>query len=71
MNVESVNNENVRIDLKVSFPSALNDYADVKIDGKAKKRRITGTIVYINRPHRFFTVQAELPGGIRRECFKF
>lgn len=71
MNVESVTEENVRIGLKVSFPSALNDYADIKVDGKAKKRRITGTIVYINRPHRFFAVHAQVPGGIRRECFKF
>ena len=31
----------------------------------------TGTVVYINRPHKYFTVQIDLPGGSFLESFKF
>lgn len=32
---------------------------------------ITGRIVYINREHRYFRVEAEVNGYLLHECFKF
>lgn len=34
-------------------------------------RVVTGTIVYINRPHRFYDVEYEIHGVKLREAFKF
>lgn len=34
-------------------------------------RVVTGTIVYINRPHRFYDVAYEIHGVKLREAFKF
>lgn len=34
-------------------------------------KRIRGKIVYVNRRHRYFTVEYQLTGGRIRESFKF
>lgn len=34
-------------------------------------RVVTGTIVYINRPHRFYDAEYEIHGVRLREAFKF
>lgn len=34
-------------------------------------RVVTGTIVYINRPHRFYDAEYEIHGVKLREAFKF
>lgn len=36
-----------------------------------EQKKITGTVVYINKPHRFFTAEFVLPYGTFRESFKF
>lgn len=32
---------------------------------------LRGTVIYVNEPHRFYTVEAECNGYIIRESFKF
>ncbi len=39
--------------------------------GLPQGRTVTGTVIYINRAHRFFTVQYELAGRRFRESFKY
>mgnify|MGYP000013155539 FL=1 len=39
--------------------------------GLPQGRTVTGTVIYINRAHRFFTVLYELNGSIFRESFKY
>lgn len=34
-------------------------------------REVTGTIVYINQEHRYYTAQFEVFGTVLRESFKF
>lgn len=34
-------------------------------------RRVTGTVTYINEPHRWFRVEYDLHGYHMSECFKF
>lgn len=38
---------------------------------KEAPRKVTGTVIYINRPHRYFTVEAIVNGVTFRESFKF
>jgi hypothetical protein len=48
-------------------PFVLVDYLGRTID-----KPIPGTVVYINEPHSFFTVEFKFPsGGHYRESFKF
>lgn len=40
--------------------------------GRSVTKPIPGTVVYINEPHRFFTVEFKFPSGCHyRESFKF
>lgn len=40
--------------------------------GRATSKPIEGTVVYINKPHRYFTAEFVFPtGGSFRESFKF
>lgn len=46
----------------------------ILIDGRflgRKQKTVTGTVVYINRKHRYFTAEFAFPGGKYRESFKF
>lgn len=40
-------------------------------DRRARKDRLSGHIVYVNREHRYFTAEAEVFGYKLRESFKF
>lgn len=33
--------------------------------------QVTGTVIYINKEHRYYRVAYEMPGCIGHECFKF
>lgn len=53
-------------------PSAFAGEKSGKMGNVEIPREVTGTIVYINRPHRFFTVMAMIHDKIPlHECFKF
>lgn len=38
---------------------------------KDSPRVYTGKIIYVNRRHRYYTVQFQLAGGVIRESYKF
>ena len=48
-------------------PGAFNE----RYSGRCDVVYNTGTVVYINRPHKYFTVRIDLPGGSFLESFKF
>lgn len=57
----------IKLGAKVTFiPDAFTriENADIPVE-------ITGRIVYINREHRYFRVEAEVNGYLLHECFKF
>lgn len=57
----------VTLGAKMTFiPEAFTriENADIPVE-------ITGLIVYINREHRYFRVEAEVNGYLLHECFKF
>jgi hypothetical protein len=39
--------------------------------GNTSTKPIEGTVVYINKPHRYFTAEFVFPKGSFREAFKF
>lgn len=52
---------------KVRFrPSAF-----IERDTPKLPQAVTGTVFYINNPHRYYAVEYELYGVKLRECFKF
>lgn len=58
---------------KVTFiPTAFTAGTGAKgLGGSEVPRKITGTVTYINRRHRFYTVEYKIDGYTMRECFKF
>lgn len=57
----------INLGAKITFiPEAFTriENADIPVE-------ITGRIVYINREHRCFRVEAEVNGYLLHECFKF
>lgn len=50
----------------------LKPYVLIDYYGRAVDKPIPGKVVYINEPHRYFTVEFKFPGGgDYRESFKF
>lgn len=50
----------------------LTPFVNVDYVGRAISKPVPGKVVYINEPHRFFTVEFKFPGGSHyRESFKF
>lgn len=47
------------------------DEPGADVDGAREKRKQTGAVVYINKPHRWFMVEYSKRGVKLRECFKF
>lgn len=46
-------------------------YVNLDKKGQTDDKPIPGKVVYINRPHRFFTAEFSYPSGSIRESFKF
>ena len=40
-------------------------------DGQSLNKHVRGKVVYVNKRHRYFTVEYQLAGGRLRESFKF
>lgn len=56
---------------KIGAKIPLNPYINTDCLGRKVRGATTGTVVYINRKHRFFIAEFESPGGKIREAFKF
>lgn len=65
--------QGIQIGAAYSFiPTAFIGEKAGTLPGKKEiPRRVTGRIVYINAPHRFFTVAYEVNGYTLRESIKF
>lgn len=48
-------------------------YSKGENDGEPEKRAksVTGTVIYVNREHKYFTVESHCGGVVHRESFKF
>lgn len=57
----------LRVGTRLEMVPTINDYKNQP--GCTKK--LPCTVVYINRPHRFFTVQFDFLYGSFRESYKF
>lgn len=58
---------NIEIGQKISFfPSCWS-----KVDFPSAAKALRGRVCYINRAHRYFTLEAECHGYVIRECFHF
>lgn len=62
-----------KIGSSVTFtPTAFTEGTCSKgLGGAEVPRKITGTVTFINRRHRFYTVEYKIDGRTMRECFKF
>ena len=68
------NGENIEVGDPVTFvPHAFYDFPPEKAARwKSLEGRVTGTVVMINREHRFYRVRVYLPNGeTLHECFKY
>lgn len=63
----------MKMGAKITFvPAVVVGEQDVITpDGKRVRRTVTGRIVYINRPHLWFTVEYPAGRGVLRESMKF
>ena len=58
--------------LKIGTKLPLKQFVLLDSNGRSTVKPIMGTVVYINKPHRFFTAEFTFPnGGSFRESFKF
>ena len=58
--------------LRIGAKLPLKPFVLLDSNGHSTVKPITGTLVYINEPHRFFTAEFVFPnGGSFRESFKF
>ena len=72
MQVENVTAENVRLGLEVNFlPAECAPESAKPEKERGGSRRVSGEVVYINREHRFVTVETAGPRRRFRESFKF
>lgn len=72
MRIESVTAENVRLGLEVDFlPAECAPESAKPEKDRGGSGRVSGKIIYINRAHRFFTVETAGRRGRFRESFKF
>lgn len=72
MQAENVTAENIRLGLEVNFlPAECAPESAKPEKERGGSRRVSGEIVYINAPHRFYTVEATSRRGRFRESFKF
>ncbi len=58
---------NIRIGTEMELVPFINTY---KVDGRPGKK-LPCKVVYINRPHRYFTVEFKFTNGGFRESYKF
>ena len=49
----------------------INFWPDAFVRLAGQKNIMRGRIVYVNRPHRYYTVEAQVFGVTLRESFKF
>lgn len=72
MKIENITAENIRLGLEVDFlPAECAPESAKPEKDRGGSRRVSGEIVYINAPHRFFTVETTGPRRRFRESFKF
>ena len=65
-------NERLYIGMKVAFVPFIEDTRPKTINEiRSSRRKATGTVVYINAPHKYFTVEFMWHGQKMRESFKF
>ena len=56
----------------VSFvPAAFSFGNNMTIKGEAMSKPVKGRVVYINRPHRYFTAEYKAGDQMLKESFKF
>lgn len=59
--------------MKLEIGTKLKLLPSICIDGlgRSSQKPIDCTVVYINKPHRYFTAEFVFPNGSFRESFKF
>lgn len=57
--------------LEIGTKLMLMPYVCLDKRGNTSTKPIEGTVVYINKPHRYFTAEFTFPNGSFREAFKF
>lgn len=64
--------EIVKIGTKVTFVPFIEDTRPKTINEiRSARRKASGTVIYINKPHKYFTVEFIWHGMKMRESFKF
>lgn len=64
--------EKLQIGAKVTFVPFIEDTRPRTIaEIRDARRKASGTVSYINAPHKYFTVEFDWHGQILRESFKF
>ncbi len=58
-------------DVYIFLPTSFTAYGEVASRMMGAETRLRGTVVEINREHRWYRVEAEYAGGLLYECFKF
>lgn len=53
------------------LPTSFTAYGEIAKRMMGAETRLRGTVVEINREHRWYRVEAEYAGGLLHECFKF
>ena len=57
----------IRIGTQLELVPTINDHKNQPVSAK----KLPCTVIYINRPHRFFTVEFKFHFGSFRESYKF
>lgn len=53
------------------LPAAFTQFSGQQLALMRAADRLAGRVIYVNESHRLFRVEASVPGGVLRECFKF
>lgn len=64
--------QKLAVGLKVKFVPFVEEVRNKTVEErKAARKTASGTVVYINTPHKYFTIEYDWYGNRMRESFKF
>lgn len=64
--------QKLAVGLKVKFVPFVEEVRNKTVEErKAARKTATGTVIYINAPHKYFTIEYDWYGNKMRESFKF
>lgn len=64
--------QKLAVGLKVKFVPFVEEVRNKTVEERrAARKTATGTVIYINAPHKYFTIEYDWYGNRMRESFKF